>query len=66
MSKELFKLYAEADAEREILSNKLAKAVEALKRVLKSEALKEAPFYSYCESILNAKAVLKEIRVEKS
>jgi len=46
----------------EELEHKLEMAKEALVRILSSEVLKEAPFYSYSEAILLGMEVLEKLK----
>jgi hypothetical protein len=39
----------------DLLTEQLKKAESVIERLINSEALKEAPFYNYCESITDAR-----------
>lgn len=51
--------YASLKQENERLREQVVRLEEALRGLVYSEALKEAPFYSYCESIVRAREALE-------
>jgi hypothetical protein len=54
--------YAELSLKHATTLALLDEAEAALQRLLDSEALKEAPFYTYCESICDAKEFIEKLR----